>query len=160
MISEYVMSEKNCKRIEVVKDSVGMGAYNMDSHNTQRYVTAEGFARNEGDIQIGTRPYPISYRSIRPREEECNNLLVPVCMAASHVAYGSIRMEPVFMVLGQSSATAAVHAIDAKTSVQRIDYEKLSQTSARRQTSARLRNASCPGCHAIHQRGIGRHRVG
>jgi len=125
MISEYVMSEKNCKRIDVVPDSVGMGAYNMDSHNTQRYVTEQGFARNEGDIQISTRPYPISYRSIRPKAEECTNLLVPVCLAASHIAYGSIRMEPVFMVMGQSAATAAVQAIDEKCTVQGIDYEKL-----------------------------------
>jgi hypothetical protein len=125
MVSDYVMSEKNCKRIDVVQDSVGMGAYNMDSHNTQRYVTSEGFARNEGDIQIGTRPYPISYRSIRPRAAECTNLLVPVCMAASHIAYGSIRMEPVFMVLGQSAATAAALSIDAKTTVQQLDYEVL-----------------------------------
>jgi hypothetical protein len=127
MVSEYVMSEKNCKRNEIVPDSVGMGAYNMDSHNTQRYVTAEGYARNEGDIQYPTRPYPISYRSIRPREDECANLLVPVCLAASHIAYGSIRMEPVFMVLGQSAATAAVHAIDEKTTVQKINYERLKQ---------------------------------
>ena len=125
MISDYVMSEKNCKRLEVVSDSVGMGAYNMDSHNTQRYVTEDGFARNEGDIQIGTRPYPISYRSIRPKAEECTNLLVPVCLAASHISYGSIRMEPVFMVMGQSAATAAVHAIDESSSVQSIDMEKL-----------------------------------
>ncbi len=127
MVSEYVMSEKNCKRLEVVPDSVGMGAYNMDSHNTLRYVTAEGFARNEGDIQIGTRPYPISYRSIRPKQTECTNLLVPVCMAASHIAYGSIRMEPVFMVLGQSAATAASLAIDSESPVQNIDYAKLSE---------------------------------
>ena len=125
MVSDYVMSEKNCKRKEIVEDSVGMGAYNMDSHHTQRYVTKEGFARNEGDIQIGTRPYPISYRSIRPKAEQCTNLLVPVCLAASHIAYGSIRMEPVFMVMGQSAATAAVQAIDQKTTVQRIDYAKL-----------------------------------
>ncbi len=125
MVSDYVMSEKNCKRLEIVPDSVGMGAYNMDSHNTQRYVTREGFARNEGDIQIGTRPYPISYRSIRPKASECDNLLVPVCMAASHIAYGSIRMEPVFMVLGQSSATAAVIAIDTRRPLQSIDYETL-----------------------------------
>jgi len=125
MVSEYVMSEKNCKREEIVPDSVGMGAYNMDSHNTTRYVTKEGFVRNEGDIQIGTRPYPISYRSIRPKAEQCTNLLVPVCLAASHIAYGSIRMEPVFMVMGQSAATAAVHAIDQGTTVQAIDYVKL-----------------------------------
>ena len=125
MVSEYVMSEKNCKRIEIVADSVGMGAYNMDSHNTQRYVTEEGFVRNEGDIQIGTKPYPISYRSIRPKVEQCTNLLVPVCLAASHISYGSIRMEPVFMVMGQSAATAAVHAINEQTNVQRIDPDKL-----------------------------------
>ncbi len=127
MVSDYVMSEKNCKRQEIVEDSVGMGAYNMDSHNTQRYVDAQGHARNEGDIQIATRPYPISYRSIRPRASECSNLLVPVCLAASHIAYGSIRMEPVFMVLGQSAATAASLAIDQQTTVQRIDYNMLNE---------------------------------
>ena len=104
-----------------------MGAYNMDSHNCQRYVTKEGKVRNEGDVQIGVSPYPISYRSIRPKKTECENLLVPVCLAASHIAYGSIRMEPVFMVLGQSSATAACMAIDAKVSVQEIDTTVLKQ---------------------------------
>ncbi len=127
MVSDYVMSEKNCKRKEIVEDSVGMGAYNMDSHHTQRYVTKEGFARNEGDIQIGTRPYPISYRSLRPKAEQCTNLVVPVCLAASHIAYGSIRMEPVFMVMGQSAATAAVQAIEQNTTVQGIDYAKLKE---------------------------------
>ncbi len=71
MVSDYVMSEKNCKRQVVIEDSVGMGAYNMDSHNIQRYITAEGFVRNEGDVQVGTRPYPVSYRSIRPKADEC-----------------------------------------------------------------------------------------
>lgn len=127
MIGDYVMSEKNCKRREVVPDSVGMGAYNMDSHNIQRYITAEGFVRNEGDVQVGTRPYPVSYRSIRPRAEECTNLLVPVCLSASHIAYGSIRMEPVFMVLGQSAATAAALAIDTGVTVQQLDYARLQQ---------------------------------
>ncbi len=125
MISDYVMSEKNCKRREVVPDSVGMGAYNMDSHNIQRYITPEGFVRNEGDVQIGTRPYPISYRSICPKADQCNNLLVPVCLSSSHIAYGSIRMEPVFMVLGQSAATAAVLAIENNVTLQKLDYEKL-----------------------------------
>lgn len=127
MISDYVMTEKNCKRLEVIEDSVGMGAYNMDSHNIQRYVTAEGFVRNEGDVQVRSRPYPISYRSIRPRAEECTNLLTPTCLSSSHIAFGSIRMEPVFMVLGQSCATAAVHAIEQKTTLQQIDYAKLQQ---------------------------------
>jgi hypothetical protein len=125
MISDYVMTEKNCKRVEVIEDSVGMGAYNMDSHNIQRYVTAEGFVRNEGDVQVRSRPYPISYRCIRPRASECTNLLTPTCLSSSHIAFGSIRMEPVFMVLGQSSATAAVLAIEQKTTLQQIDYAKL-----------------------------------
>jgi hypothetical protein len=127
MISDYVMTEKNCKRKEVVEDSVGMGAYNMDSHNIQRYVTKEGFVRNEGDVQVGSRPYPVSYRSIRPKADQCTNLLVPVCLSASHISYGSIRMEPVFMVLGQSAASAAVLAIESGTSVQGIDYAKLKE---------------------------------
>jgi hypothetical protein len=125
MVSDYVMTEKNCIRAEVAADSVGMGAYNMDSHHIQRYVTKEGFVRNEGDIQVRVRPYPISFRSIRPKAEECTNLLVPVCLAASHIAYGSIRMEPVFMVLGQSAATAAVQAIEQGVAIQRIDAAKL-----------------------------------
>ncbi|MBI4627047.1 MAG: FAD-dependent oxidoreductase [Verrucomicrobia bacterium] len=121
MIGDYVMTEKNCLRVEVVPDSVGMGAYNMDSHNIQRYITKEGHVRNEGDIQVRTRPYPVSFRSIRPKAQECTNLLAPVCLSASHIAYGSIRMEPVFMVLGQSAATAAVQAIAEGVDIQRID---------------------------------------
>jgi len=127
LIGGYVMTEKNCKRREIVEDSVGMGAYNMDSHNVQRYITKEGFVRNEGDIQIGTRPYPISYRSITPKAAQCTNLLVPVCLSASHIAYGSIRMEPVFMVMGQSAATAAVIAIDSGKDLQQIDLAKLKE---------------------------------
>jgi hypothetical protein len=125
MIADYVMSEKNCTRAEVVKDSVGMGAYNMDSHNIQRYITKDGFVRNEGDVQVRVSPYPISYRSIRPKAAECTNLLAPVCLSASHIAYGSIRMEPVFMVLGQSAATAAVQALEQRVELQRIDAAKL-----------------------------------
>ncbi len=125
MTGEYVMSEKNCTRAVVVEDSAGMGAYNMDSHNAWRYVDKEGGVRNEGDIQTGTRPYPVSYRSLCPKTSECTNLLVPVCLSASHIAYGSIRMEPVFMVLGQSSATAAALALEAGTGVQAVDYTKL-----------------------------------
>jgi hypothetical protein len=127
MISDYVMSEKNCRRKEVIEDSVGMGAYNMDSHHIQRFVTKEGFVRNEGDVQVGSKPYPVSYRSIRPKASECTNLLVPVCLSASHIAYGSIRMEPVFMVMGQSAATAAGLAIERGTSVQAVDYGALKE---------------------------------
>jgi hypothetical protein len=125
MVCDYVMHQGHCQQQIVPEDPVGLGAYNMDSHNCQRYVTPEGYVRNEGDIQVPVSPYRISYRSLRPRAEECTNLLVPVCLAASHIAYGSIRMEPVFMVLGQSAATAASLAIDGKVSVQRVDYATL-----------------------------------
>ncbi len=125
MISDCVMTQHHCQGRQVAEDSVGLAAYGMDSHNTQRYVK-DGLAINEGDVQVhGFTPYPISYRSITPKAAECDNLLVPVCLAASHIAYGSIRMEPVFMVLGQSAATAASMAIDADAPVQQVDVSKL-----------------------------------
>jgi hypothetical protein len=126
MLGETVMNENHIFLRTPVADSVGMGSYNMDSHHTQRHVGKDGFVVNEGDVQIGlSAPYPISYRSIVPKEEECANLFVPVCLSASHIAYGSIRMEPVFMVLGQSAATAAAMAIENNVSVQRVDYNAL-----------------------------------
>lgn len=125
MIGEYVMTEANCVGEKVVKDAIGMAAYTMDSHNCQRLVV-NGMVKNEGDVQIGGfPPYPIAYRSITPKREECTNLLVPVDLSASHIAYGSIRMEPVFMVLGQVAAIAAGMAIDDSTVVQKIDLKKL-----------------------------------
>jgi hypothetical protein len=103
-----------------------MAAYTMDSHHVRRHVTAAGAVRNEGDVQVGGfPPYPIGYGAIVPRAEQCGNLLVPVCLSASHIAYGSIRMEPVFMVLGQAAATAAAHAIAEDVAVQDVDYSKL-----------------------------------
>ena len=126
MVSGVVMTEHYVAGREVAPDSVGMGAYGMDSHNVQRYITSEGYVRNEGNIQVGGfAPYPIGYRSIVPKKGEASNLFVPVCLSATHIAYGSIRMEPVFMVLGQSAATAAVHAIDARVDVQAVDYAAL-----------------------------------
>lgn len=126
MKSDYVMSQKNCERIEVIDDPVGMGAYGMDSHNVQRYVDANGFVQNEGNVEAHVpNPYPISYRSIVPKKNECTNLLVPVCVSSTHIAFGSIRMEPVFMVLGQSAATAACQAIDDQKAVQDINYSQL-----------------------------------
>ncbi len=126
LVGAYVMIEQNCRGQRVAEDSVGLAAYGMDSHNVQRYVTKDGAVLNEGDVQVGVAgPYPISYRSLVPKATECTNLFVPVCLSASHIAYGSIRMEPVFMVLGQSSATAAVFAIDGKLDVQKIEYTKL-----------------------------------
>lgn len=103
-----------------------MGSYTMDSHHTQRYVDAGGHVRNEGDVQVKTGgPYRISYRSIRPKAEECSNLLVPVCVSSSHIAFGSVRMEPVFMILGQSAATAACIALENGVAVQDVDYTEL-----------------------------------
>ncbi len=126
MISDYVMTQQNCEALEVCEDAIGLAAYGMDSHNVQRYVDANGFVQNEGNVEAhGFKPYPISYRSIVPKETECANLLVPVCLSASHIAFGSIRMEPVFMVLGQSAATAASLSIDLNVAVQDIPYQKL-----------------------------------
>jgi hypothetical protein len=125
MISEYVMTESNCRHSTVVPDAIGLAAYTMDSHNCRRIVR-DGHVENEGDVQVGGfPPYQISYRALRPRKSECENLLVPVCLSASHIAYGSIRMEPVFMVLGQSTAMAAELAIEEHVPVQEIDYKEL-----------------------------------
>jgi hypothetical protein len=126
MVGEYVMIEQNCRGKRIAEDSIGLAAYTMDSHNVQRYVTADGAVKNEGDVQVGGfPPYPIAYRSIVPKANECENLLVPVCLSASHISYGSIRMEPVFMVLGQSAATAASQAIEQGVAVQKINYPTL-----------------------------------
>jgi hypothetical protein len=128
MIGEYVMTEHDVLSKREVPEPVGMGSYTVDSHNVQRYVKPDGFVQNEGDIGVGTpKPYSISYRSLVPKKEECKNLLVPVCVSSSHIAYGSIRMEPVFMILGQSAATAASLAIDENISVQEVQYDKLKQ---------------------------------
>jgi len=125
MVSDYVMTQHNCEGREKVEDGIGLAAYTMDSHNIQRIVV-NGMVKNEGDVQEGGfGPYPVAYRSIVPKNEECSNLLVPVCLSASHIAYGSIRMEPVFMVLGQSAALAACMAIDTEKSIQDIDVKKL-----------------------------------
>jgi hypothetical protein len=126
MIGRYVVTENDCKHFAPpAEDSVGLGAYNMDSHNCNRIVQ-NGVVRNEGDVQVAPAgPYRIPYRAITPKAEECSNLIVPVCLSSSHIAYGSIRMEPVFMVLGESSAVAACMAIDAKVGVQEIDVRQL-----------------------------------
>ncbi|MCW3113446.1 MAG: FAD-dependent oxidoreductase [Segetibacter sp.] len=127
MVGAYVMTQNNCEGREVVPDAIGMAAYTMDSHNCQR-VVVNGMVKNEGDIQKGGfGPYPIAYRSLIPNPTECKNLLVPVCLSASHIAYGSIRMEPVFMALAQSSTVAASIAIDTKKSVQDVDVRRVQQ---------------------------------
>jgi len=128
MVGVYVTSENDVLAKREVPEPVGMGSYAMDSHNVQRYVTSEGFVQDEGDIGVSPdAPYSISYGSIIPKKDECTNLLVPVCVSSSHIAYGSIRMEPVFMILGQSAAIAAVLAIDNKVGVQQVDYALLKE---------------------------------
>jgi len=127
MIGSYVMTQANCEGKTTVDDGIAMAAYTMDSHNCQRIVVEKDgvkMVKNEGNVEIGGfGPYPISYRAVTPKESECNNLLVPVCLSASHIAYGSIRMEPVFMVLAQASAVAAALAIDKKLPVQQLDVK-------------------------------------
>lgn len=126
MLGVYVTSENDVLAKSKVPSPVGMGSYAMDSHNIQRYVTEEGYVQNEGDVGVHPHaPYSIAYGSIIPKREECQNLLVPVCVSSSHIAYGSIRMEPVFMILGQSAAIAASMAIDTNQPVQDIPYEAL-----------------------------------
>ena len=126
MIGKYVMTENELTKKRPTPEPVGMGSYGIDSHNIQRYVTPEGTVQNEGDIGVSTKgPYQISYGSLVPKKGQAANLFVPVCLSSSHIAYGSIRMEPVFLILGQSAATAAAMAIDAKLDVQDLPYEKL-----------------------------------
>jgi hypothetical protein len=126
MVGASVMTENELRKKKPTPDSVGMGSYTIDSHNVQRYVTPEGTVQNEGDIGVSTGgPYEIAYGALVPKRGQCENLLVPVAVSASHIAYGSIRMEPVFMILGQSAATAAALAIDGGTSVQAVPYERL-----------------------------------
>lgn len=129
MVSDYVITEHDCTKVVRATDSVGMGSYTMDSHNCTRFVTivnGKPCVRNEGDVQVPpTDPYPVSLRAIVPRASECANLIVPVCFSASHIAYGSARMEPVFMVLGESAAHIADMAIADRVAVQAVDYSTL-----------------------------------
>ncbi len=125
MVADYVMTQSDCSGKRVAEDSVGLASYTMDSHHTSR-VVIDGKVMAEGNVEVGVpKPYPVSYRALVPKEAECANLLVPVALSSSHMAFGSIRMEPVFMLLGQSAATAASLAIDGNTSVQQVDYAKL-----------------------------------
>jgi hypothetical protein len=129
MVSDYVMTQSDCESKRVADDSVGLASYPMDSHFCQRLVVEENgvtTVRNEGGFgHPCPKPYPVSYRSMVPKKSECANLLVPVSLSASHVAFGSIRMEPVFMILGQSAGTAAAFAIEGRTGVQEVDYAQL-----------------------------------
>ena len=126
MVGEFVMTEHELVKTKPVVDSVGMGSYTIDSHNVQRYITPEGFVQNEGDIGVSAKgPYPISMKSLMPKKEEIENLVVPVCISSSHIAFGSIRMEPVFMILGESASTVASIAIQNNSSVQNVTYAEV-----------------------------------
>ena len=134
MVGEYVMTEANCRGKVTAPRPVAMGAYTMDSHHVRRYVTADGYVLNEGDVEVGSDgkgrrfpPYPIDYGAIVPKRAECSNLFVPVCLSASHIAFGSIRMEPVFFALGQAAGTAASIAVEKGVAVQDVPYDALSR---------------------------------
>ncbi len=129
MVSDLVMTQHHCEGLEVVEDPIGLAAYGMDSHHTQRYVDANGFVQNEGNMQSSVAgPYPVGYRSIIPKQGEADNLLVPVCLSSTHVAFGSIRMEPVFMVLGQSAAIAAALSLEEDMKLHELPYAKLKES--------------------------------
>jgi hypothetical protein len=128
MVGEYVMAQKDIQTAPTKPDPIGMGSYNSDSHNVQRVVNADGFVRNEGDMQVPVQPYQIPYRVLTPKRAEARNLLVPVCFSASHVAYSTLRMEPQYMILGQAAGVAAFLAIRGNLAVQEIDTAALTRT--------------------------------
>src|SRR5690606_25165388 len=125
MVSDVVMTQHHCQGREVVSDDIGYAAYTMDSHNCDRLVV-NGIVKNEGNVEVGGfSPFPISYKAIVPKKTEADNLLVPVCLSASHIAFGSIRMEPVFMVLAQSATVAACLAIDQNIAIQDVNVDEI-----------------------------------
>lgn len=125
MIGKFVMTENELTKRKPTPDPVGMGSYTIDSHNVQRYITPEGYVQNEGDIGVGISPYTIAYGCLVPKKEQCENLFASICVSSSHIAFGSIRMEPVFMILGQSAATGAALALNRNLAVQDVPYPLL-----------------------------------
>ena len=126
MVGEFVMTENELMKRRPTPASIGMGSYTIDSHNVQRYITPEGLVQNEGDIGVALPgPYEIAYGALVPKRGQADNLIVPVCVSSSHIAFGSIRMEPVFMILAHSAATAAAIAIDRGVAVQDVPYPEL-----------------------------------
>lgn len=127
MVGEYVMKQRDLETEVAKPDPIGMGSYNTDSHNVQRYVEADGGVQNEGDTQVPTIPFQIPYRVLLPGREQCSNLLVPVCTSASHIGYGALRLEPVYMIMGHAAGVAATMAIDHKQSVQEVEPGSLAR---------------------------------
>ena len=126
MVGEYVMTEHHALQREICAQPIAVASFHMDSHNCRR-VVINGRVMNEGDIQVPVKPFMIDLRALLPKKEHCTNLVVPVCLSASHIAYGSIRMEPIFMMLGQVAGAATASAIVESKAVQDISYEQLKQ---------------------------------
>jgi FAD dependent oxidoreductase len=131
MVGDFVMAQKDIQTELTKPDVIGMGSYNSDSHNVQRYLTPEGNAQNEGNMEVAVTPYQIPYRILLPKKTQATNLLVPVCFSASHVTYSTLRMEPQYMIIGQAAGVTAKMAIEKKAAVQDVDPREL---------SAKLRN--------------------
>lgn len=132
MVSDFVLTQHDAETALVKPDAIGMGSYNMDTHHGQRYVQADGTVQNEGDTEVPTIPYQIPYRVLTPKASECQNLLVPVCCSASHIGYGTLRLEPVYMILGEAAGVAAQQAIAQRTTVQAIATGPLTAELERR----------------------------
>jgi hypothetical protein len=125
MVGDFVVTQKDIQTELTKPDVIAMGSYNSDSHNVQRYVTPDGQAQNEGNMEVAVTPYHIPYRILLPKESQADNLLVPVCFSASHVTYSTLRMEPQYMMIGQAGGIAAKLAIAGKVPVQAIDRSEL-----------------------------------
>lgn len=128
MRGDFVMTEHDVRKDKIKDDVIAMGSYNIDSHNVQRYMTLDGFVLNEGEIQIPVTPYQIPYRVMLPKRNQADNLLVTVCVSATHIAYSSLRMEPQYMMMGEAAGIAASLSVKQSADVQNIDIEKLQQT--------------------------------
>jgi FAD dependent oxidoreductase len=127
MVGEYVMRQSDLQTERTKEDSIGMGSYNSDSHNIQRIAMSDRTVKNEGDVQVEVQPYEIAYRAITPKRAEAENLLVPVCLSATHAAYSSVRMEPQYMIIGQAAGVAASVAVQSRKPVQDISISTLQQ---------------------------------
>jgi hypothetical protein len=127
MVGDFVMTQRDIQDELTKADVIGMGSYNSDSHNVQRYVQLDGTVQNEGNMEVPVKPYQIPYRVLTPPRSEIDNLLVPVCLSASHVAYSTLRMEPVYMILGHAAGVAARMAVQQDQPVQAIDVAALQE---------------------------------
>jgi hypothetical protein len=161
MVGVYVATQKDLQTDLRKDDVIGMGSYNSDSHNIQRFVNARGMAENEGDMQVAVKPYQIPFRIVLPKKEEARNLLVPVCFSASHVAYSSLRMEPQYMILGHAAGVAAALAIHGKTAVQEVSVAELQKTlKSEAAVFEFVRNQQMDALDKIHRKmqpkGVGR----